>query len=244
MLELSEGRQTAELEVWSALRDLEEQFGRLLSRVGDAAQRREAVVGYVNARRELDEPIERLREHLVRALPEPRALRGESWVEQIFAAILIHFDERELGFDERLPRMNATLLQTEYANLRDGGERFYVFLERALRSRVTPPLVLQLFLFCMRSGFCGRFPTAEDPERLAYVTELTDWVSPSRVGGSDAPRGTPQGVPQVSAIGGRRFPIGNYVVAAFVLFVLWSSLQVAASVHEVHLVGMTSCEDP
>jgi hypothetical protein len=240
MLEQSKLQTSADLAVWLALRQLEELFVRLLSRAEVAAQRREAIVGYTNARSDIDVPVAELRERLQHALPEPRALPGESWAEQIFAAILIQFDERELGADHLVSRGSATLLQTEYANTRDGGERFYVFLERALRSRATPPLVLQLFLFCMKSGFCGRYPTAEDPERLAYVQELTFRVSPPQslraetLPTSLAPK----------PLEGRGLPYWNYAIAAFALIVFWSGLQVAASVHELRLVGMTSCEDP
>jgi hypothetical protein len=240
MLEEKASRPTVDLDVWLALRQLEEVFERLLARGKAVSERREASVDYASVRGELEEPVARLRERLDLALPEPRALPGESWAEQIFSAVLIRFDECELESNHGASRVAAPLLQTEYANTRDGGERFYVFLERALRSRATPALVLQLFLYCMKGGFCGRYPTPEDPERLAYLRELSFRVSPPPSVPADAQAVVAPPPPIV----GRRFPYWNYAIAALALFVLWSSLQVAASVHEIHLVGMTTCEDP
>lgn len=220
MFDERDEQQSLEIAVWLTLRDLEELFARHPSR--------------------LDEPIESLRASLKRALPEPRASPRGAWSDKVFAAILFQFDERELDKGRGLPCADVSLLQTRYANTRDGGELFYEYLESALRSRATPQLVLQLFLYCMKSGFCGRYPNLEDPERLSALQELIGRVCPPRT----APIKAPPSTTPTSLIEGRRFPYWNYAIAAFTLFVLWSGLHVAASIHQVHLVGMTHCEDP
>ena len=56
------------------------------------------------------------------------------------------------------------------------GEEFFVYLERALRAPAPPTLMLQLFLFCLRAGFCGRYAQLDDPQRMAYVDEHREGI--------------------------------------------------------------------
>src|SRR3954468_10505296 len=115
---MDEQQELLELEVWFALRRLDEAFERLANAVSSPSRRPELRVDYARARAALAAPIGALRAALDRALPEPRALPGESYAERMFAALLIHYDERELSQSDALSGAGAAeLLQTEYANL-------------------------------------------------------------------------------------------------------------------------------
>jgi hypothetical protein len=235
---MDEQQELLELEVWFALRRLDEAFDRLSSVAASPSRRPELRVDYARARAALAAPIGALRAALDRALPEPRALPGESYAERMFAALLIHYDERELSQSDALSGAGAAeLLQTEYANLYDGGEQFFVFLERALRAPAPPGLVLQLFLFCLRAGFCGRYPGLEEPERLAYQDELSRRVGKrpseaSEMGLVAAP---------FERIEGASFPHFLYVAGVLALVLVWLGLNSVADAHQSARTGLKEC---
>lgn len=222
----SEQEEELELAVWVALRRLEEGYRRLMTLVPARPEQLELWTRYRRARADLQGPIVKLREALERALPDPRARPGESNAERALAALLIHYDERELAEAQGGAAGAAPLLQTEYAGLYDGGERFYWLMEEALRSVATPGLMLQLLLFCMRSGFCGRYASASDPERLAYQAELCQ-----RVARRDEPRPTPAASP-LPRIVGQQFPYAFYAGALALLVVFWLGLHQVARAHQ------------
>lgn len=228
-----EQQEELDLAAWIALRRLEEAFRRLATLVPATPERLELWTAYRRARAELATPILKLKTALEQALPDPRARAGESSAERTLAAVLIHYDERELATAQGGAAGASVLLQTEYCGLYDGGERFFVLLEDALRSPATPGLVLQLFLFCMRSGFCGRYASAGDPERLAHQRELSERVArnpePSRAGGVSAP---------LPRIPGQRFPYLVYVAALAVLVGVWFGLNSLATAHQTAHRGL------
>jgi type VI protein secretion system component VasF len=235
---MDEQQELVELEVWFALRRLDDAFERLSSAVGSQPRRPELRVDYAKARAALAAPIVSLRAALERALPEPRALPGESYAERIFAALLIHYDERELAQSSGFSGAGAAeLLQTEYAQLYDGGEQFFVFLERALRAPAPPNLVLQLFLFCLRARFCGRYPNLADPERLAYQDELSRRVGKRPSEASDASLAPAP----LERIEGANFPHLLYVSGVVALVLVWFGLNSVADAHQSARTGLKEC---
>jgi hypothetical protein len=234
----SEEQEVQELEVWFAVRRLDEAFQRSLKVASVEPHQAELKVDYTKARKALDAPIEVLRVMLQRALPEPRALPGESSAEITFAALLIHYDEREL---ERGGQLSASdggvLLQTKFARLYDGGEEFYVYLERVLRAPSPPSLVLQLFLFCLRAGFCGRYAKTDDPQRMAFVDELSRRVGkpPSSTSDVSWP------VPPLERIRGANFPYLLYAAGVLSLVLVWLALNSVADAHQSARTGLKEC---
>jgi len=222
-----EEREGLELAAWVELRRLEEAYRRLLALVPARPEQLELWVAYRRARAELAGPIMRLKAALHHALPDPRAREGESHADRAFAALLIHYDERELTFAQGGGAGASTLLQTEYCGLYDGGERFFVLLEDALRSSATPPLLLQMLLFCMRSGFCGRYPSLTDPERVAHQNELCQ-----RVGKPPEAPAAPKAAEPLERIGGMGFPYLVYLAAVAALVAVWFVLHEVANGHE------------
>lgn len=228
-----EEREELELAVWVALRRLEDAYRRLGTLVPQKPEQIELWTAYRRARAELAGPILKLKAALAQALPDPRARDGESHADRALAALLIHYDERELSSAQGGAAGASLLLQTEYCGLYDGGERFFLLLEDALRSPATPSLVLQLFLFCMRSGFCGRYPSLADPERLAHQDELCQRVGrpPERLGLTPA-------VAPLERIPGQNFPYLVYLGALALLGGVWLGLHSLARAHQAEQAGI------
>jgi hypothetical protein len=236
---LDEQQELLELEVWFALRRLDETFERSLSLSSREPRRAELRVDYIKAREALAAPIDALRAALERALPEPRALPGQSSAEIIFASLLIAYDERDLARGGELSAASGgVLFQTQYAGLYDGGEEFFVYLERALRSPAPPSLMLQLFLFSLRAGFCGRYPQLDDPQRLAYVDELSRRVGkpPASTGEVSWP------VVPLERIQGARFPYLLYAAGVLSLVLVWMALNSVADAHQSARTNLKECD--
>ncbi len=235
---VDEQMELLELDVWSALRRVEEAFERLASQRAADARRPELQLEYSRVRASLDAPVVALRTALERALPEPRAMPGESYAHRVFAALLICYDERELAGASGPAGAGAhELLQTQHAGLYDGGEHFFVQLERVLRAPAPPSLVLQLFLFCLRGGFCGRYPRVDDPERLAYQDELSRRVGKRPANELDA---SAVAAPH-ERIAGAGFPYLAYVAGACVLVLGWLGLNSMADAHQTTRTGSRTC---
>jgi type VI protein secretion system component VasF len=233
-----EEQEELELAVWVALRRLEEAFRRLGTLVPQKPEQIELWTGYRRARADLAAPILKLKTALERALPDPRARPGESNAERALAALLIHYDERELASAQGGAAGASVLLQTEFCGLYDGGDRFFVLLEEALRSPATPSLVLQLFLFCMRSGFCGRYPSPADPERLAHQDELCQ-----RVGKRPEPLVAAKAPTPLERIPGQDFPYLVYLSALTLLAGVWFGLHSLAKAHQAEQSGIHCASD-
>lgn len=227
------------LGVWAALRALEGAVQGLLALAPADPKRPELWVEYNARRQRLDAPALELGVALRAALPDPRARPGESLAERTWAALLIHYDERELANASQRPAgPREPLLQTKHCNLYDGGELFFVYLEDALRSPATPSLVLQLFLFCLRAGFCGRYSSATDPGREALHEELCQRVVKSDAASGALAAVTPQAVP----IAGVRFPWSVYALAFAFVVGFWFALESMAETHQASRAGLT-CVD-
>lgn len=48
-------------------------------------------------------------------------------------------------------------LQSELYNMQNGGERFYDLMEDRFKQEETPPLVFEVFYFCLNDGFVGKY---------------------------------------------------------------------------------------
>jgi hypothetical protein len=230
-----ERQQEFELGVWFALRRLDAAFNAMLARAPVSSARPELWADYQRARGLLTPQIALLKTALELALPDPRAAERESSAWHVFSAILIHYDERELAVvGQKTASPRVELLQTTHCEIYDGGELFFSQLEDALRAASTPRLVLQLFLFCMRAGFCGRYPDASHPERLACQAELCRRVAKDR----GAPRQQEPARPRRTRIEGIGFPYPVYVVAVACVLGVWFALGALAEAHQAARGGL------
>lgn len=220
----------AELNVWFALRRLDEQFSELLASVPRTADMRKQWEGYRGRRKALAEPIAAFKRALELALPpDPNpALRDLD--RRCLAALMIHYDERELAaIGEEGRNRSPGSLQAEHCEINDGGERFYVYVEASLALALTPGLVIQLLLFCLQGGFCGKFPNQGDVERRNYVAKLSERVVEG-VRGEPARADVPRAVRR--RIEGVGFPYLDYVIGAAVLMCVCLMLMSRAHTHQ------------
>jgi hypothetical protein len=218
------------LEVWFALKDLEDAFNVLSQTAPSTPKQRaraELWSDYAARRGELDQPIRELESCLRRAFGSEAG-----YAERALCALLIHYDERELVWVERdNTALPMPLFQSQYCNVFDGGERFYVYLEDALRASRTPPLLLQLFLFCLLSGFCGRYLTQEDAERREKVRELRKRVGALVNSGGNVRLGPAPVPPPIATV---PFPFRYYLAAVLAVVGLWIGFRLVASYQENH----------
>ena len=217
-----------ELSVWYAVRDLDTAVRRLLGSMPREPGRDDLWSVYASERGALLVYLEALSEALLKALPLSDELPSKRWGKHCLLALLVLYDELELGELGSFATERASVpLQTEYCGIHDGGERFYVLVDDALSGIVTPPLVLQLLLFCLQAGFCGRIPTKSDPEREEYIRRLSLRVD-AAAEHSHAPQpGTPR-----RRITGVDFPFIYYIAAAVFVGCVWLVLGVLARYHE------------
>ena len=220
----------AELNVWFALRKLDEQFTELLSSVPKTAGLVEQWESYRRRRKTLAEPIAVFKKALELALPpDPNpALRDLD--RRCFAALMIHYDERELvAIGEEGRNRASGLLQSEHCEINDGGARFYAYVETALALALTPQLVFQLLLFCLQGGFCGKFANQGDIERQNYVDKLSQRVLENVRGDlsqADAARAARR---RIEGVG---FPYSYYVLGAVVFACVCLMLISRARTHQ------------
>jgi hypothetical protein len=223
-------------QVWFILRRVEAAFQRLWASKPREADRPELWGAYFQQRQELPLLINELKLTLERALGSHGDKEGPA--ERCLAALLIQYDERELSYlGSAQPAQGLPLFQTMFCGYYDGGERYYRYLEDALRAQDTNPLVLEVFLFCLRSGFCGQFLLPEHPARLAFSRELCQ-----RVLGKVTPNTSEPKAP-VRCIRGQRFPFQYYLVAATVVLGLWLGLRSLAADHEYSRIGISTCDE-
>lgn len=218
---------TADDQVWFALQELEQAFVGLRRESPVTPEQRarpELWSDYVARRQLLSEPIHTLRQRLFEALGSEG-----NYANRAFCAVLIHYDERELAWVDRdKTELPMPLFQSEHCQVYDGGELFFTYLEDALRASSSPPLLLQLFLFCLRSGFCGRYLRADDPERLEKEKELRKRVS-AVVGSLGSVRVSSA---TTLPIRGATFPFTYYGIALAALVCLWFGFRFVAAVEE------------
>lgn len=215
--------------VWHAVRNLDTVFRRLLASMPREPGRDDLWAAYATERAKLSEPVEALTKALLSALPLSDELPSRKWGKHCLLALLVLYDELELAELGSLASERASIpLQTEYCAIHDGGERFYMLVDDALSLAVTPPLVLQVLLYCMQAGFCGRIATKTDPEREEYIRRLS-----LRVDEAADHKHSPQALEASrSRISGVDFPFIYYVAAAVFVGCVWLALGTLARYHE------------
>lgn len=252
-----------ELPVWGVLRKLDAEFALAAKQARSEARRPELWQAYLEERAKLEAVIEELTMRLEQALPEGTRsadAHEPSW-KRCLAAVLIYYDERELRLLSALHVEHPPRLwQTRYCQIYDGGERFFSYLEDALRSPATPPLVLRVFLYCLRSGYQGKYaewtgregalrdddstqPEREDDIRVAragrdaYLSELRARVAPkeSLAVEQSAPRR------QVARVHGVGFPYTDYLIALAVVLAVYLGLKTAAASHQNEHPDLVEC---
>lgn len=96
----------------------------------------------------------RVRQRLVWLKGQLSSTLPEHEVHYVLFPIVVHFDELV-----RLVSRGATTrwepLQSELYDVDNGGELFYTRLEERLRQEETPPIVFEVFYFCLSDGFQG-----------------------------------------------------------------------------------------
>ncbi|XXY47171.1 DotU family type IV/VI secretion system protein [Sorangium sp. So ce269] len=96
----------------------------------------------------------RVRQRLVWLKGQLSSTLPEHEVHYVLFPIVVHFDELV-----RLVSRGATTrwepLQSELYDVDNGGELFYTRLEERLRQEETPPVVFEVFYFCLNDGFQG-----------------------------------------------------------------------------------------
>jgi type IV/VI secretion system ImpK/VasF family protein len=85
------------------------------------------------------------------------ALAAEPGGEQAMLALVLYFDEYIMGL---LPDFLATswpLLQTRLTGRKTGGSDFFRLIDRLIETEPRPEFALEVYLFCLRSGFSGQY---------------------------------------------------------------------------------------
>lgn len=96
---------------------------------------------------------------------------ADAEIQQIFAPLTIHIDERVLLLLPPTLGGSWSRLQGDVIQSDDGGAVFYDYLDNLLASARPPQMVLEVYAFCLSEGFFGRY--LEAPERIqAYRDEI------------------------------------------------------------------------
>ncbi|WP_437308031.1 DotU family type IV/VI secretion system protein [Sorangium sp. So ce388] len=146
----------------------------------------------------------RVRQRLVWLKTQLSGTLPEHEVHYVLFPIVVHFDELV-----RLVSRGATTrwepLQSELYDVDNGGELFYARLEERLRQAETPPIVFEVFYFCLSDGFRGMYQG--DEKKIAEYKARLDVRIPKKPV-EEADEGA-EGAP-VELV---RFPVQYYAVA-------------------------------
>jgi hypothetical protein len=224
-----------ELKVWSELRLFDEAFRQLLRSIPESPEVPKLWTRYKEGRAALGERITALSDALQKALPM-ESDSGPSMSQLGLACILMQYDERELEKTTKFSGERPPRFQAQYCGLYDGGDRFYRYLDELLAEVRVPSLVLQLFLFCMQSGFLGKYPEATHLARQEYQAKLV-----RRVAGSLALQPASEQRPRGKPIEGIRFPFAYYGLALVGVLLVALLLNRRALDHERDRTKTASC---
>lgn len=139
----------------------------------------------VDARKHLSLPPTRFEEALTEPpTPDPAAasaaptpIESQSDPMQILAALSIYLDERVLRRLASNRMLEWRHLQREVIHSSEGGDLFYRIVDRLIASPRTSSLVLEVYDFCLRDGFLGRF--AHEPGKIEeYERRLAARIPP------------------------------------------------------------------
>jgi type IV/VI secretion system ImpK/VasF family protein len=113
-------------------------------------------------------------------------------------------------------------LQGELYDVDNGGELFYSILEDRFRKEETPPVVFEVFYFCLSDGFLGMY--ASDRAKIAeYRARLKDKIPLRPTESADLGPREPRGIELV------KFPWRYYAVAVAAIVGGWLLLSLIAA---------------
>jgi hypothetical protein len=177
---------------------------------------------------------------------------GELQANHCLVPLVIAIDERErLALDTLVKRWRLPALQYELLEIDDGGDRFYDQLDENLAGSGLHPLVFELYLFCLKGGFAGRYQGRET-ERQAFVSRLSERIR------REDPRRLLAAAPGVAlvdddgegAADGRRrkvpflaFPYRYYVGVAGVMLALFLAMRFHSNKVVAHSPIGCACSD-
>jgi type VI protein secretion system component VasF len=220
------------VQIWMLVRSVLERAGELfrdgerlrdLALAGEPAPAPPALYGKRRAA---------LRESLSMADAALTAYVGGRQRYQCLVALLAYLDERErVALGGLADGWGLAPHQRELLDIDDGGDRFFDELADASARRDTHGLVLEIFLFCLRSGFVGRLRDHRF-QLGATIAELTERVrrdQPLRA--EPAVVGTAGRRPRVALVG---FPARYYLVAGSVIALLFAALRLVSHREVVH----------
>ncbi len=142
----------------------------------------------------------------------PVPIESQSDPMQILAALSIYLDERVLRRLAANRMLEWRHLQLDVIHSSEGGDLFYRIVDRLIASPKTTPLVLEVYHFCLRDGFLGRF--AHEPGKIEdYERRLAARIPAPPEPAAPPPSPTPD-APHV------RSPILYYAVTAALVLLL------------------------
>ncbi len=108
-------------------------------------------------------------------------------------------------------------LQGELYDIDNGGELFYSILDERLRKEETPPVVFEVFYFCLSDGFLGMY-AADRPKLEDYKTRLRERIPLRQTDHAELLQREPHAVQLVP------FPWKAYVIAVAAVAGVWLAL--------------------
>jgi type IV/VI secretion system ImpK/VasF family protein len=173
-----------------------------------------------------------LRESLSMADAALTAYVGGRQRYQCLVALVAFLDERErIALGGLAEGWGLPPHQRELLDIDDGGDRFFDELADASARRDTHGLVLEIFLFCLRSGFVGRHRDHrfQLDQTVAELTERVRRDQPVPVAAVTAAPAARR--PRLALIG---FPVRTYVVAGGLVALLFAGLHLVSHREVVH----------
>jgi hypothetical protein len=173
-----------------------------------------------------------LRESLSMADAALTAYVGGRQRYQCLVALLAYLDERErIALGALAEGWGLAPHQRDLLDIDDGGDRFFDELADASARRDTHGLVLEIFLFCLRSGFVGRHRDHrfQLDRTVAELTERVRRDQPLRV--EPAAEVVAARRPRLALVG---FPARYYVIAGGLVVGLFAALHLVSHREVVH----------
>lgn len=91
-------------------------------------------------------------------------LAGHAEHELMMLILVFYFDERVMRQLPDSARLRWVPLQSEWIGSSHGGTEFYRILDKLLQDETTASIVFELFYYCLRNGFVGRY--ANNPDAI------------------------------------------------------------------------------
>jgi type VI protein secretion system component VasF len=115
-----------------------------------------------------------VREGIRKQLDALRISFSEYFTEQesyyVLFAIIIHIDENIQTKVLDKTHLSWPLLQLEFYEIDDGGQLFYETLDHILKKPQTPLFIFELYYFCLKHGFTGRY--VDDPVKISDYKKI------------------------------------------------------------------------